>query len=67
MKIKNPIPKLIEYLKEVKTETKKINWPTREKAIRYSLIVIGISFFVAVFLGSFDALFSYILRKIIIK
>lgn len=67
MKIKNPIPKLIEYLKEVKTETKKINWPTREKAIRYSLIVIGISFFVAIFLGAFDAIFSFILRKIIIK
>ncbi len=65
MKISNPIPKLINYLKEVKTESKKINWPTRKEAMRYSLIVIGISFFVAVFLGSFDALFSFLLRRLI--
>jgi len=65
MKISNPIPKLINYLKEVKTESKKINWPTRKEAMRYSLIVIGISFFVAVFLGSFDAIFSFLLRRLI--
>ncbi len=65
MKISNPIPKLINYLKEVKTESKKINWPTRKQAMRYSLIVIGISFFVAVFLGSFDAIFSFLLRRLI--
>ncbi|MCD6410515.1 preprotein translocase subunit SecE [bacterium] len=59
------MPKLINYLKEVKTESKKINWPTRKQAMRYSLIVIGISFFVAVFLGSFDAIFSFLLRRLI--
>jgi len=65
MRFSNPIPKLITYLKEVKTETKKINWPTRERALKYSLIVIGISLFVAMFLGAFDSLFSFLIRIII--
>lgn len=57
--------KILLYLKQVKTEAKKVNWPTRKETIRYSLIVVAISLVVAVFLGGFDLLFSSIIRKLI--
>ena len=56
------IHKLTSYLKQVKTEAKKVNWPTRKETIRYSLLVVGISFVVAVFLGGLDLLFKQALN-----
>ncbi len=58
--------KLISFLKEVKLEVKKVNWPTREETIRYTLIVIGISTGVALFLGGLDFILTLFLNKIIL-
>lgn len=58
--------KLIIFLKEVRLEMKKVNWPSREETLRYTLIVIGISIAVAAFLGGFDKLFQFLLQKFIL-
>jgi len=47
-------------------EIKKINWPTREKTIRYTLVVLGVSAAVAVFLGGLDFLFTFLLEQFIL-
>lgn len=57
--------KIIVFLKEVRLEMKKVNWPTRETTIKYTLIVIGVSFVVAVYLGGLDLLFTSFLEKFI--
>ncbi len=59
------IKKFINYLKEVRLEMKKINWPTKKETLKYTLLVIGVSLTIAVFLGLFDFLFTLILNKII--
>ena len=59
--------KIISFLKEAKTELTKVNWPTREKTINYTLIVIGISIAVALFLGGLDYFFGYLLKTLILK
>jgi len=59
--------KIIVFLKEVKAEMKKVNWPTRETTVKYTLIVIGVSLVVAAYLGSLDVLFAAMLNKLIIK
>ena len=66
MKIGNFFQKIIPFLKEVKLEIKKVNWPTRKETIRYTLIVIGSSIAVAIFLGGFDFLFARILKRFIL-
>lgn len=58
--------KIITFLKEVKLEMKKINWPTKQETLRYTLIVIGISTAVAIFLGSLDFIFTTLLSKFIL-
>ena len=57
--------KIINFFKEVGLEIKKVNWPSRKEALRYTLIVIGVSLVVAVFLGGTDFLLK-ILRDIFI-
>ncbi len=58
-------PQIIAFLKEVRLEIKKVNWPTREETIRYTLIVIGISVAVAIFLGGFDFIFTTLLNRFV--
>ncbi len=58
--------KIATFLKEVKLEVKKVNWPTRRQTIRYTLIVLGISLVIAMFLGGLDFLFTMLLEKFIL-
>jgi len=58
--------KLIGYLKEVKLELGKVNWLSRKETIRYTLVVIGVSLVVAVYLGGLDYVFSWLLNKFIL-
>ncbi len=51
---------------ESRQELRHVNWPTRDEAIRLTMIVIGIAVGMAVFLGIFDYIFSYIIKNVII-
>ncbi|HAJ44597.1 MAG: Preprotein translocase, SecE subunit [Candidatus Azambacteria bacterium GW2011_GWE1_42_9] len=46
------------YFKEVKIEMGKVNWPSKNTTINYTLVVIGASAAVAVFLGALDYFFG---------
>jgi len=59
--------KLTTFIKEARAELKKVNWPTREQTIKYTGLVVGLSLAVAIFLGTLDYLFEYILRTFVIK
>ena len=58
--------KPIEFLKETKTEMKKVTWPTREETVRYTVASVIISGAVAFFLGGLDFLFQWVLNKFIL-
>ncbi len=45
------------FLKEVKTELKKVQWPTKDEVIKLTLIVIVISIAVGVYIGAMDFIF----------
>jgi len=66
MNLKNLPNKIVTFLKEVRLEMKKVNWPTRQETIKYTLIIIGISVAVAIFLGGLDVLFTNILEKFVL-
>lgn len=59
--------KAVVFLKEAKAELMKVNWPNRKQVINYTMLVIGISMAVAIFLGGLDYIFSYLLKIFIIK
>jgi len=64
MKLGNIPDKIITFFKEVRLEMKKVNWPTRKETIKYTLIIIGVSIAVAVFLGGLDFVFTAVLNKL---
>jgi len=62
----NFFSKITTFLKEVRLEIKKVNWPTRKETFRYTLIVIGVSLGVAIFLGTLDFVFKTLITKFIL-
>lgn len=62
----NIINRLTTFLKEVRLEVKKVDWPTRQETIKYTVIVIGVCVSVAIFLGGVDFAFKEFLNKIIL-
>ena len=59
--------KFIAFLKDVKIELAKVSWPTKEQTIKYSLVVVGASLILSLFLGGLDAGFVYLLNKALSK
>lgn len=53
------------FLQESRQELKRVNWPTRQETIRYTLFVIVMSIALAVFLGVFDMIFIRLLEGLL--
>jgi len=66
MKITELPKKMVTFLKEVRLETKKVNWPSRKETIKYTLIIVGVSLVVGAFLGGLDFIFTTIINKFIL-
>ncbi|MHB0868069.1 MAG: preprotein translocase subunit SecE [Chloroflexota bacterium] len=54
-----------EFLREIRSELRKVVWPTRQEAINLTMIVIGVSAAVGVFLGVVDFTFNEMFRVIL--
>jgi len=52
---------LIKYLKEVKVELLKVTWPTREESTRMTMIVVGASLIIGLYIGGLDLAFTSLL------
>jgi preprotein translocase subunit SecE len=47
---KNPI----EFLKQVRSELKKVEWPTKQQVIKATVLVLGVSIAMGAILGGLD-------------
>lgn len=59
--------KVFNFIIEAKAELLKVNWPTKKQTLNYTLIIIGVSLAVALFLGGLDSLFSGILKNFVVN
>ena len=58
--------KLVEYLRDTRGELRHVNWPTSKQVWQFTALVLTISLLMAMYMGFFDALFSYILKTFVI-
>ncbi len=59
--------KVIKFFKEVKSELKKVVWPSRKQVINNTLIVIASVIIVGIVIWAFDAIFQYGIFRFISK
>ncbi len=56
---------LIQFFGEVVSELKKVTWPSREEAVRLTLLVIAVSAVTGFALGFVDIIFTRLLDLVI--
>lgn len=56
---------VVRYFRETSAELSKVNWPTREEALRLTGIVLVVVFAMSALLGVLDFLFSRLFAFII--
>jgi preprotein translocase SecE subunit len=56
---------LIKYFRDTAAELKQVSWPSQHQALMYTILVIVISTFVALFTGAFDFFFSQVMERVI--
>jgi preprotein translocase subunit SecE len=62
---KQILNKIIQFLREVRVETKKVTWPTRKETIASTAVVLVTTFIISFFLGGVDLLLSELVELII--
>jgi preprotein translocase subunit SecE len=55
----------IQYLKESKEELEKVTWPNRKETMRYTILVVGMSLALGVFIGALDFVLNIGLDELI--
>lgn len=59
--------KVFNFINEVKIELSKVTWPTREEAVKLTLIVLIVSAIIGAYVGGLDFLFTKVLAIVIIR
>ena len=59
------ITKAVQFLSEVKSEVKKVTWPSKKEALGGTAVVLLVVFFMALFLGLVDLLLSKIVGTLL--
>jgi len=57
----------IQFLREVKTELKKVTWPSRKDTLAGTAVVLVAVFIVALFLGIVDSGLSAVIQEFLKK
>ena len=57
--------KFSEYFKGVRTELKKVVWTTRKELYKYTIVVLAVCAFFALFFWLLDTAFLAILEKVL--
>ena len=59
------IAQLKQYLVDVRTETRKVVWPTRKDTTQTTIVVFGMVILVSLFLWVVDALLALVVQSVI--
>ena len=59
--------KIVAYFKASAAEMKKVSWPTKKETKNYTLLVVGVSLAVSIFLGALDIAFTWGLNALVTK
>jgi preprotein translocase subunit SecE len=63
--VKEKFEAAIQILREVKTELKKVTWPSRKDTLSGTLVVLVAVFIIAIFLGIVDSGLSSLIKQLL--
>jgi preprotein translocase subunit SecE len=61
----NPITLILDFIRDVRSELRKVAWPTQRDTINLTVVVVALSIAVGLVLGGVDFLFQELFRWLI--
>ena len=55
----------VAFVQQVREELAKVSWPKRANAINMTLVVLGVSLVVGLYIGGLDSLFTTLLNALL--
>jgi len=55
----------LEFLKQVKAELKKVEWPNKKEVVKMTMIVIGVSISIGLYISGLDFMFTKLMEALI--
>jgi preprotein translocase subunit SecE len=59
------VDKVMQFLREVRVELRKVTWPSRKQTIGSTAVVIVLVVIIAIFLGAVDVMLSNLVRMVL--
>ncbi|MFH1032863.1 MAG: preprotein translocase subunit SecE [Pseudomonadota bacterium] len=59
------VEQAVQFLREVKTELKKVTWPSRKQTMSSTGVVVGLVIVISLFLGLVDYVLTHVVRFLI--
>ena len=59
--------RVTRYFREVRAELLRVEWPSRAELIAMTVVVIIVLLAMALYLGAWDALFTWMFQKVLVK
>ncbi|MBS3985097.1 MAG: preprotein translocase subunit SecE [Selenomonadales bacterium] len=64
-KLVDKFHELTKFLREVRSEMRKVVWPTRQQTVNYTLVVVAAVILVAGLISITDAAFGAVIRRVL--
>ncbi|MCS7173397.1 MAG: preprotein translocase subunit SecE [Armatimonadetes bacterium] len=55
------------YLREVRAELNRVTWPSRQELLASTLVVLVVVTLTALYLGAWDALFTWFFQHVLVR
>lgn len=55
------------YFRDVRAELTRVEWPSRTELIAMTVVVIIVLLAMSLYLGAWDALFTWVFQKVLVK
>ncbi len=61
------VDRAVRYLREVRAELNRVTWPSRQELVASTLVVLVVVTLTSLYLGAWDALFTWIFQHLLVR
>lgn len=61
------VDRVVTYLREVRVELTRVNWPTRRELVSMTIVVVVVLLVLAIYLGLFDYIYTVIVKQWLVR
>ena len=61
------LERFVRYLREVRTELSRVDWPNRTELTASTIVVVAVLLLLSAYLGAWDFLFGWVFQQVLAR